>query len=895
MDEKRPSPGSLLRQIHRGNDAEKRGRLKIFFGYAAGVGKTFAMLEAARAAKAAGIDVVAGYIEPHTRPETLALLEGLEQLPPQEIHYRGLDLREFDLDAALARHPSLILVDELAHTNAETCRHTKRYQDIEELLRAGIDVFTTVNVQHIESLNDIIASITGITVRERIPDSVFDSADQVELVDIEPDDLIKRLSEGKIYRPTQARQALGHFFTRGNLAALREIALRRTADRLTRTKQHGEGEAGFADEHIMICLSSSPSNAKVIRTAARLADAFHGSFTALFVETPGTHELSSANRENLRRNLKLAEQLGARIATVYGDDVPSQISEYTRASGVSKIVIGRSNNRRSLLAPKNNFIDRLTALNPNIDIYIIPDTQPPFHGKLQKPLGHLKLSAGDLLKTLALLAGCSLIGLWFYQLGIRDANIIITYLLGVLFTAIVTQGRFYSVLFSLVSVSVFNYFFTAPRFSFEAYDASYLVTFLIMFVAALTVSSLTTRVKRQARQAALKAHRTEVLLETSQMLQRAGSRDEIFMRCARQVQKLLDRSILLYPVVQGALASALSFPLEKEQTLQAYLGQDERAVAQWVLQNNKHAGATTGTLPGAKCLYLAVRGHDRVFAVIGIVMDEGRDIDTFERSLLLAMLAECGLALEKEQERETKNEIALQAQREQLRANLLRAISHDLRTPLTSISGNAGVLMQNSQVLDETHRQRLYADIYDDAMWLINLVENLLAVTRMEDGSISLQLKPELLDEVIQEALRHIDRRAHEHHISVRLSDDLLMAKIDARLIVQVIINIVNNAVKYTPPESHIELSARREGSEVVVEIADDGPGVPDSDKSKLFDMFYTAENPQADGRRGLGLGLSLCRSIVQAHGGDIIVRDNSPHGAVFSFTLQAEEVICNE
>lgn len=388
MQDKRPDPDRILHQIQQqeADAAHVRGRLKIFFGYAAGVGKTYAMLEAAHAALAAGTDVVAGYIEPHTRPDTLALLEGLEQLPPLCVEYKNVTLREFDLDAAIARRPALLLVDELAHTNAEGCRHRKRCQDIEELLALGIDVYTTVNVQHLESLNDIVAAVTGITVRERVPDSVFDNADQVELVDIEPDDLLARLDRGKVYRPLQARRAMDHFFTRENLVALREIALRRTADRVNRRAEKGkDASAGYyTGEHILICLSSSPSNARVIRTAARLSDAFHGRFTALFVEVPGTRELNGESLARLRGNLRLAEQLGARIATVYGEDVAAQIAEYARASGVSKIVIGRSNNRRGIL-PRPTLVEQLTALAPNVDVYIIPDNLPPYRRHRRAP------------------------------------------------------------------------------------------------------------------------------------------------------------------------------------------------------------------------------------------------------------------------------------------------------------------------------------------------------------------------------------------------------------------------------------------------------------------------------------------------------------------------------
>nr|WP_122012316.1 sensor histidine kinase KdpD [Maliibacterium massiliense] len=902
----RPDPDKLLEQLEADVPAQpngtRYGRLKIFFGYAAGVGKTYAMLRAAHDAKAAGADVVVGYVEPHARPETLALLDGLEQLPHLVLRHKNITLREFDLDAALARHPQIMLVDELAHTNAEGCRHTKRYKDIEELRRAGIDVYTTVNVQHIESLNDIIASITGVAVRERIPDEVFDSAEQVELVDIEPEELIARFNQGKVYRAHQAKHALHHFFSMENLVALREIALRRTADRVNRIferkKQLSARADYFTEEHILICLSPAPSSAKVIRTAARMAGAFHGQFTALFVETPQFAQLCAKDRARLQENIQLAKQLGARVVTVFGDDVALQIAEYARAAGVSKVVLGRSNTKRRLFLAKATFSERLSELAPNLDIYIIPDKMGPAYRRARRSMRlevQKYFSLGSIFNTLLVLVGSTLLGLWFQHLGFSEANIIMVYILGVVISALVTTGRVYCVAASLLSVLTFNYLFTEPRFTLAAYDKGYPVTFLIMFAVALVIGTLTTRIKEQARISARKAYRTEILLDTSQMLQRAETQQDIIDATAHQMRRLLDKTIVFYPAADGALAAPQVFPREDAlQRIDGYIADDERAVAQWVFKNNKHAGATTSTLPGAKCLYLAVRGNAQVFAVVGVAMDDGA-VGTYETNLLIAMLGECALALEKVQLNQTKNEIALKAQKEQLRANLLRAISHDLRTPLTSISGNAGVLIGNADTMDAAKKQQLYTDIYDDAMWLINLVENLLSVTRIEDGTMQIHMEGELIAEVVAEALRHVDRKASEHHIAVDIPDDLLLARMDARLIMQVIINIVDNAIKYTPAGSHITVSARRADAFVAVEIADDGDGIPDDAKEKVFDMFYTASNGRGDSRRGLGLGLALCRSIILAHGGQMYVRDNAPHGAVFHFTLQAEEVTIHE
>ena len=874
-------------------DEPRHGRLKIFFGYAAGVVKTYAMLKAAHRAKAQVVGVAVGYVEKHTRPDTLALLDGLEQLPTLKVEYKGIILNEFDLDAALKRHPQLLLVDELAHSNAAGCRHAKRYQDVEELLRAGIDVYTTVNVQHLESLNDLVASITQVAVSERIPDSVFDSADQVELVDIEPDDLILRLQAGKVYQRNQASRALTHFFTRDNLVALREIALRRTADRLSRNAQRtGNETAAKAGEHILICLSSSPSNAKVIRTAARMAEAFHSSFTALFVETTETKELKGENLKRLRGNLRLAEQLGAQIATVYGDDPAVQIAEYAKVSGITKIVLGRTNHKSTVFLKSKTLVDKLTKLAGDIDVYIIPDTQPLYKKKLS--FIHIedhKFRWTDLMKVVLITAAATGISFCFYTLGLREANIITVYILGVLLTAIWTNGHLYGALASLLSVVSFNFFFTVPRFTLAANDPDYPVTFLIMLVASVISSTLATRVKKQARQSAQKAYYMELLINSNQKLQQGRDEQEIIQIAAEQVSALLDRPVLYALAMKGQELSFQVSPQSEANKQLSAMTPEEKGVADWVIKNNKHAGATTNTLSHAHNLYLSVRGNQEVMGVIGVPAKYYPPLEVFEKNLMISILNECGLILERRRLRDEKQKIALETQRERLRSNLLRAISHDLRTPLTSISGNAGVLMEKSIALTEEKKQEIYESIYDDSMWLVDLTENLLSITRIENGTMHLQMNAELIDDVLREAIAHVDRQAARHHIRVNLEDDLLMAKMDARLIVQVIINIVNNAIKYTPEGSHICISAEKEDRMVCIHIADDGPGISDEAKVHLFDMFYTAGIGKADSRRGLGLGLSLCQSIVEAHGGEIFVENNEPHGAIFSFTLPLEEV----
>ena len=864
------------------------GRLKIFFGYAAGVGKTYAMLEAAHQAQKEGVDVVVGYVEPHARPDTLALLEGLEVLSCREVDYRGIRLREFDLDGALARRPQLILVDELAHSNAPGCRHTKRYQDVEELLQAGINVYTTVNVQHLESLNDLVTSITGIVVNERIPDHVFDRANQVELVDIAPADLEKRLEEGKIYRQRQAKQALENFFTAENLTALREIAMRRTADQLNRTAvQEKKGKAARAGDHILICLSSAPSNAKVIRTAARMAEAFHSGFTALFVQTPETKELSGENIKRLRSNLRLAEQLGAQIATVYGADPAEQIAEYARVSGITKIVMGRVNHRQHPWIGQKSLADRLIE-RTDLDVYIIPDRQPLY----KKPLGKLRKSRvrfswRDAVVTLLCLAISTAVGFAFDWAGFSESNIITIYILGVLVTAVSTSGHLYGAANSLLSALAFNFFFTEPRFTLQADGPSYPVTFLIMLSSSIIASSLASRVKEQARMAAEKSYYTELLLGSSQKLQTIRTECDCLRLTAEQLSRMFDRPVIY------ALNDAdkeLDFRIEPadEHTLLEKLSTEEIGVAKWVQKNNKHAGATTNTLPDSKWLFLSVRGTRGVMGIVGVPIAGYVVPDAFEKNLMVALLGECGLSQERIRLEEERNQIALQTQRESLQANLLRAVSHDLRTPLTNINGSVGILMGKDQTLKPEVREQLYTAIDDDTNWLINMTENLLAATQLETDRTKLKTAPELLEDLFQSAVRQLDRRARDHHISVDLEDQTLMASMNAGMIQRVIINMMNNAIQYTPKDSHIILSGTRRKDWVEISVSDDGPGIPDEAKKHLFDLFYTAEQGKPDSKRGLGLGLHLCQSIVNAHGGTITVSDHAPSGTTFRFTLPA-------
>ena len=867
----------------------KQGKLTIFASYFSGAGKSYAMLESAREAKQAGLDVAIGILSDSQWPQTTALAETFEVLPCKKVARDGHIADEIDLDACLQRHPQLIVIEDLSHWNADACRHMKRYQDIEELRKAGIDVYTTLDIHHIESIQDTVFSILGTSVPERIPDRVFDQADQVEFIDLEPQRLRQRLMDGQ-------KEARLEGCSLSQLSALREVGLRRCADRAALYTHEKMQTEYRTHEHILVCLSSAPSNEKIIRTAARMAGAFRCGFTALFVETKAFQWMNARDKQRLQGNMRLAQQLGASIETVYGDDVADQIAEFSRLSGVTKIVLGRSGIPHRLLLRKPSLTERLIELTPELDIHIIPDNgvNRLLDTKHREVMHMPSISVLDLLKSAGILILVTLIGLLFYNFGFTEANIITLYILGVMLISVYTRSSICSLVASIASVLTFNFLFTVPRFTLQAYDSEYPITFLVMFLASLLTGSLASKLKSHAKRSAQVAWRTKLLFETSQNLQRTHTQEEIVSVTAKQLLKIFQRDIVVYSTDEKGLLEPEIFLVDEAASPQRYTTAKEREVAQWVLSNNKRAGAGTETLPDARCTYLSIRTGERVYGVVGIATSD-KPLDSFESSILLSVLGECALALENQKNVEEKEAAAVLAKNEQLRANLLRSISHDLRTPLTSISGNASNLLSNGPLFDAKTKEQMYADIYDDAMWLINLVENLLSVSRLEQGRMNLHPTTELIDEVVAEALRHINRKRAEYHFHVQSSDDYLLAQIDAKLIVQVLINILDNAMKYTPPGSDIEIGWKQEGKFIYISVADNGPGIPDQAKPHIFDMFYSASNQIADSRRSMGLGLALCKSIVNAHGGEIVVIDHKPHGSIFTFSVPAGEVELHE
>ena len=607
------------------------------------------------------------------------------------------------------------------------------------------------------------------------------------------------------------------------------------------------------EQHVLVCLSSAPSNEKIVRTAANMAAAFHGQFTALFVETPAYEKMSVENKQRLQKNRILAESLGARTETVYGEEVAYQIAEFARLAGVTQIVVGRSAASKKRALGKAPLTEQLIFYAPGIDIHIIPDYQIRTDYRYEKTQKQAEKNViSNSLKCIGILLAVTMLCLLFDELGFTDANMIMVYILGVLLTAVVTSKKIYSMISAIGSVFFFNYLFTTPRFSFSAYETGYPVTFVVMFLTAFITATLAGQYKEQAKQAAKLAFRTKIVFDTNQMLTKAKDRETILSITTKQLEKLLDRRVRI---------------------------NENQAVAE-----NEFV----------KCDSYKMQTSENNY---GYVYIEGKEepLDAAENSILLSIIGECALALENQKNAEEKEAAAIFAKSEQLRANLLRTISHDLRTPLTSISGNANNLLYNSDFFDEDTKKQLYRDIYDESLWLISLVENLLSATRIEDGRMQLQLSSELFSDIIEEALRHITRSAEKHKITFTGKDELLLVKADAKLIVQVVVNLLDNALKYTEADSEIVIELEKSGSMAQLSVADNGPGITDEEKCRIFDKFYRGVNKIADNRRSLGLGLYLCKSIIEAHGGKISVKDHMPKGTVFSFTLPLEEVILYE
>ena len=628
-----------------------------------------------------------------------------------------------------------------------------------------------------------------------------------------------------------------------------------------------------------------------------MAQAFCGSFTALYVQTPGDAAMNTEDTSRLQANMHLAKQLGAEIVTTHGEDVPTQIAEYARLSGVTKIVIGQSGIQCRHFFSKPILTERLIALITAADIHIIPDAEDYRNSRRKPsiPIYPAFPATRELLLTAGILAAATIVGWFFLQLGFANANIIMVYLLGVLLTSAFTSGYTCGVLSAFLSVILFNYFLTEPRLSLAAYGSKYPITLVVMFTAALLTSTLAAKLKAHAQLSARDAYRAKLLFDMNRQLQKAETPEEVYQMTATQIQKLMQRDVLICPAQGDTLLDGIVYPVDGSSPHSISEDEQEPDVIHWVGQNRRRAGATTETFPKAKRLYFAICTWQQVYGVIGILMEKQTQPDAFTSSILFSILGECALTLESLRNADEKEKAAVLAKNEQLRANLLRSISHDLRTPLTSISGNADTLLHCYDVLDDQTRKQIFSDIYDDAQWLIGLVENLLSITKIANGNVKLHLSDQVVDDIISEALRHIDRRSAEHHITMNCGEIPLLVRVDAGLIMQVLINLVNNAIKYTPAGSTIQITAIQRGNVAEICVSDNGTGIPNELKERVFEMFFTGSNPTSDSRRSLGLGLSLCQVIVHAHHGKMTLKDNLPHGCIFSFTVALSEVNLNE
>ena len=638
-------------------------------------------------------------------------------------------------------------------------------------------------------------------------------------------------------------------------------------------------------EHILVCLSPAPSNTKIIQTAAAMAKAFNATFSALYVKTPASASMTAEDAERLLANIRFSEASGASVVTVCGNDIAFQIAEYARLSGVTKVVIGRTVIGKRRLIGKPTLTEKLISLAPNVDIHIIPDSDAVVSDRRNKP--YEKPRFANVLKGLTISAVVlllsSLLGWLFFRLGFTEANIITIYILGVLLIAIFTESKICWVVASVASVLIFNFLFTEPKFTFLAYGSGYPVTFIIMLTASLIIGGTTEKLKTREYQATQTAYRTKILFDANQLIQKASDETEVLRVTANQLKKLLNRNVIVFD------DKAQKVYATKEENADAVMPDCEQIVLR-ITKNNVKEGKGTDIFPESDYTFFPICKNGKNYGAIGIFAGE-KPIDSFDESIVVSVIGECAIVIDGIINAKERERVAVFAKNEQLRANLLRSISHDLRTPLTSISGNASNLISNGNVIDNATKTQIYEDIYSDSLWLINLVENLLAVTRLEEGRMNINLTTELVGDVIAEALKHIHTKSEKQQITVIQQDDLLLAKMDARLIVQVLINLLDNAVKYTPSDSQITITAKRNGEMVCVSVADNGHGIPDEQKSRVFDMFYTGSTKIADSRRSIGLGLSLCKSIINAHGGEITVTDNTPHGAIFTFTLPAGEV----
>ncbi|NTV50134.1 MAG: sensor histidine kinase KdpD [Geobacteraceae bacterium] len=864
-DNIRPSPEAMLKLAQAEEISAELGKLKIFLGYAAGVGKTYAMLEAARQRKKDGRDVVAGYVESHGRAETDELLLGMELLPRKEVHYLEVMLPEMDLDAVLTRKPQIVLVDELAHTNAPGSRHEKRWQDVEDILEAGIDVYTTVNIQHFESLNDVVAQITGITVRETVPDRLLDLAFEIKLIDISPEDLLQRLHEGKVYIPDQAAMAIEKFFRPGNLMALRELSLRRTASRVDdqmRAYMETQSIAGPwpTAERLLVCISGSPSSEKLIRSTCRLAEELKAEWFTLHIETPEGGKHARENRERIWHNLRLAEGLGAQVASITATDITDAVLEYTARHNITKIVMGKPSRSRWREILQQPIVERVIRRSGAVDVVIVSfDPEKSAEASATPPLRQA-LELGGYTASLLLIAAATLL-CELLRPFLAPTNMVMFYLLAVV-VASVRLGRKPAIATVFLGVLAFNFFFVPPRMTFVVADTQYLLTFLGLFVVGVVISTLVARARERAEVMRSREVQTASLYYLSRDLAASADITAVLKSVVKNVEEAINAHVvILLPEGERLDIVAASAGL--------VLDIKEQAVADWSFRNKRPAGRATDTLVSADLMYLPLQTPANIMGVMGVRLESPHAYHSQDnRRLLDAFATQAAMAIERIRfSRQAEQAQILQA-RENLERALLNSISHDLRTPLVSVTGVLSSLKEEGTHLNEQERRELLETAYGEAERLNRFVGNLLDMTRIEAGAIRLNFEPCDVQDLFGCALAALEPRLGSRDVSFRMQPIMPLVPMDLVLMTQVLVNLLDNSLKYSNSESPVEVVATTEGAWLTLAVIDRGPGVPEHDLKRVFDKFYRIPIPEGAG--GTGLGLSICKGIVEAHGGTI-------------------------
>ena len=887
--EQRPDPDSILKKI----DKEARGKLTVFLGATAGVGKTYTMLESAHERLLEGLDVVIGWVDTHGRRETERLVDGLPKLPVKTLEYRGKILPEMDIDAILTRKPELVLVDELAHTNIPGSRNVRRFQDVEELLSAGINVYTTLNIQHIESLNDVVAQVTGVVVRETVPDYVIDQADKVQLIDIPSEDLIERLKEGKVYIPGQAEQALRKFFRAGNINALRELSLRYTASRVDKDlsdymREHKIDGPWPASGRVMVCVSGSPFSAQLIRVASRLASGVKAECLAVHIDVT-KQQASDAERNRIAQNMRLAEDLGAKTLSVEASDLTKKILELAQSHNVTAIVIGKPRRGRLWECFHGSVVNRLIRNSGNLNIYVIQTGHEPEsanEAKIVTAQGKNTEEIFPYVYSLLMVAAITLVG-FVIRDEIEPGNIALLYQLPVVLSAY-WWGRWPAYFTGVFSVLAFDYLFVPPFYTFSVDDMRYLWSFFTFLIVAFVIGGRTELLRREAVAAKLREKNTQALFEFSREIAAVIDLDTIVRQLAKRVADALGRRIMvMLPDEKGRLSVYADFrPVEGDcHTLRQPIADSaEAAVAAWAYEHRRIAGRSTETLSGADNLYIPLATRESVVGLLGVKVVE-KLITPEQQKLMEAWAALAAIAIERVRLTEKAREATLVLESDRLRTALLNSISHELRTPLASIMGSASTLLESDSLYSADERHELLESITDGSKRMNLILSNLLDTARIESGMMKLKYDWCDIEDVIGTALQHLSEQVENRRLEINIREGIPLLQGDCVLLGQVVLNLVDNALKYSPADSSIEIQASATNEELTVSVADHGIGIPATDMEKIFDKFYRVQHGESS-IPGTGLGLSICKSIVEAHGGKIWASNRSEGGAVISFNL---------